>query len=387
GGTRSYVWGPWFGCGGGTCEAIYQRIYNGSTLVNVSRDFSIGRYGGMEERQCSIDGVPGTFTCWYVDPARAQGLASWAKPSWGRSPVTKPFYVFDRAGREERHWLTDDTGYATGVRADKPITANARTALTWRTGEVLCDETAGRGTCDRPPPGPTLPDPMRHLGVSLEASGVPLRGDFDANGKQDVLWYAAGPASEILVKGGAFVTTVSLTVNYSYWPVVGDFNGDGYDDVFWYQPGSGFDYLWQGTVYGFLGRGAKADGDFRAFTGDFDGDGRADIFWYGPGADLDYLWFGDADGGFTGQGINETGDTTPVVGDYNDDGEDDVIWYGPGSSPDGIWYGRASRSFQAANLTVNGTYDAPLPGDYDGNGHSDVIWYGKGGRPDYLWRY
>ena len=226
--------------------------------------------------------------------------------------------------------------------------------------------------------------------ITVRGTYQPLVGDFNGDRRDDILWFgnAANPDYLWLGKPDGSFAGRDISIGRSYdRPMVGNFNGDRYDDVFWYQPGSGFDYLWHGTGYGFAGANIKASGEYRAFAGDFDGDHRSDIFWYGPGAALDYLWYGDADGGFTGQGINETGDTFPVVGDYNSDGEDDIIWYGPGSRPDGLWYGRSGRTFQAANLTVSGSYDAPLPGDYDGNGHDDVIWYGRGAKPDYLWRY
>ncbi len=226
--------------------------------------------------------------------------------------------------------------------------------------------------------------------VTVRGVYQPLVGDFNRDRRDDILWYGTAANPDYLWLGqrnGSF-TGKDIAVGRAYdRPMVGDFNGDRYDDVLWYQPGTGFDYLWQGTGYGFAGQNIKADGNYRAFAGDFDGDRRSDIFWYGPGQALDYLWFGDTDGGFTGQGINETGDTQPVIGDYNDDGRDDIIWYGAGSRPDGTWYGGSARTFRAANVTVNGNYDAPLPGDYDGNGNDDVLWYGAGAKPDYLWSY
>lgn len=112
----------------------------------------------MVERTCSMVGVVGTFPCWHVDPAKAQGVSTWRLPAFGKSPITKPFYVFDRDGREQRHWLRADTGYAVGIR-DKPVTANARTSLVWAEGEVLCDVTTGRGA-PSPPPPPPLPPPL-----------------------------------------------------------------------------------------------------------------------------------------------------------------------------------------------------------------------------------
>jgi hypothetical protein len=149
---RKYAWGPWFGCStGSTCESIYASLVAGDKL-DTAFDPTVTRYGGMQQRVCNLDGVGDGLTCWYVDPALAQGSKGWTGGTYngtstGVTPLPKPFYVVEANGREYRVWIPDDTGYDIGITASKPITANARTSLTWTRTALLCDVTSQRGEC------------------------------------------------------------------------------------------------------------------------------------------------------------------------------------------------------------------------------------------------
>lgn len=145
---RKYAWGPWLECQSGTlCESLFSSLLV-NDMLTVDQDMGVSSTGGMELRTCTIQGI-GTVTCGYVDPAKAQGYKAFATFPGGNgvSPLTAPFYVFDAGGREYRYWLRADTGYSQTIEADKPITANARTSLTWRNLDNLCDNTMNRGAC------------------------------------------------------------------------------------------------------------------------------------------------------------------------------------------------------------------------------------------------
>src|SRR5690606_37465102 len=81
---------------------------------------------------------------------------------------------------------------------------------------------------------------------TVEQPPVGVAGDFDGDGKTDVLHYGPGPGQDRIHWGGnnGTFTTATLTVNGVYTPVVGDFDGDGKDDIFWYAPGPAADSMW-----------------------------------------------------------------------------------------------------------------------------------------------
>ncbi len=116
---RASVWAPWLGCRNGVCEAFYQAMYDPAG-PKVRVDDTVTRTGGMVTRTCRVPGF-GDVPCAYVDPAKAEGFSDWRIPSWGRSPVSAPFYVLSLNGYEYRVWLRNDTGYdatITAVEAD-----------------------------------------------------------------------------------------------------------------------------------------------------------------------------------------------------------------------------------------------------------------------------
>ncbi|MBK5220675.1 MAG: VCBS repeat-containing protein, partial [Thermoleophilia bacterium] len=75
----------------------------------------------------------------------------------------------------------------------------------------------------------------------------------------------------------------------------GDFNGDGKADILWYGPGDAFDSMWYGTSNpGEFATGVNVTvkGTYIPVPGDFNGDRNSDVLWYGPGAEPDSIWFG-----------------------------------------------------------------------------------------------
>jgi len=179
---RAYAWGAWYYCSTDSrCEDAYSSILTGDRL-DIGTDSGVGHLGGMEKRTCNVLGLGEGLTCYYIDPARAQGSRSWTYGTYDPlrpdylTPLPKPFYDIELDGREYRIWVRDDTGFDIGITAVKPVTSNARTSVVWTRASNLCDITAQRGDCAKArvadtPWGPLTVDPFGSID-SMEVSAL-----------------------------------------------------------------------------------------------------------------------------------------------------------------------------------------------------------------------
>jgi hypothetical protein len=441
---RHAAWFPWgYPCT--LCQAEFAAMTTGD-FANISLVDGISVTGGAEARTCAVAGVAGTVPCWYID-ARVgviEGATSWARadPSGGSptvapAPLAEAFYVLERSGREERHFLAVDTGYPIDISGSRQLGKNARprsnqagSGVTWVSGSGLCDLTAQRGACAPPPPSGISSSPL-----SVNGTYRPVSLDADGDGRGDVLWYAPGSGRELLWLGegsGRFTSVAVAAVTTTYddvvvldvdgngrddvlwysrrtgaaqlWaaagdgqflplnllaapgkrPVALDRDGDGADELFWYGPGTGTDAwaVWNGA--GFTLTPVTVSGSYQPFAADFDGNGREDLFWYAPGSGADRVWLHRVDGGTTGVSVTVDGSFVPLLADVDGDGAVDVFWYAAGTAPDSLWFG--GPSFTRRSQTVTANY-APIVADLGGDGRDDLLWYAPGSGRDPWWRW
>src|SRR6266705_1945401 len=126
-------------------------------------------------------------------------------------------------------------------------------------------------------------------------------GDFDGDGKADILWRNAltGETYIWLMNGLSTASqgSVALVDPALGWQVqgVGDFDGDGRADILWRNSSTGENYL-----YAMNGLTIASEGYLRTVAdqawqvkgvGDFDGDGKADILWRNTVTGEDYAYF------------------------------------------------------------------------------------------------
>jgi hypothetical protein len=228
--------------------------------------------------------------------------------------------------------------------------------------------TLHRGSRDRRFATMTLPSPGQR---------IPLAGDFDGNGRDEIIWYAPGPdPDELWSWNGSGFDRSPLRVNGHFRPQVGDLDGDGRDDVIWYAPGPAQDYIWYGTATRgrFESVPVTVNGHYRVAVADLDGDGRDDVVWHAPGPAHDYIWYGLGRGRFQSVHVRVNGDFIPLAGDFDGDRRHDIYWYAPGPASDFIWYGSPNRGgFHSILLDVFGHYQ-PVTGDFDRDCRSDILW-------------
>jgi hypothetical protein len=174
--------------------------------------------------------------------------------------------------------------------------------------------------------------------------------DFDGNGKADLLWRnAGGELVSWLMNGSAISASADVTSGGSAvrpdasWSVagVGDFNGDGKADVLW-RDTSGEVAAWlmdgssiaQGGDLTANGAAVRPDASWSvAGVGDFNGDGKADVLWRSASGTLSEWQMNGtaiaASGFLTAHGTAVAPDASwhiVQIGDFNGDAQSDILW-------------------------------------------------------------
>jgi hypothetical protein len=220
----------------------------------------------------------------------------------------------------------------------------------------------------------------------------PLVGDFAGDQADDIFWYAAGSATDVLwvaqsgARGSESFTRVRFSVDGTYRPVVGDFVGDDYDDILWYRPGAAQDPMWASvssddvfanTVW------LSVDGSYRPeVVRDYrDGVHKDRILWQRTekGSDVVSRFDGDGLGGYASETVQVRTDQTPLPGDWDGDGLDDLLLYGPGAIDDAFWLTGTDGGFAEHELAINGVYQ---PVTVIGAERDGVFLFGSGPSPD-----
>ncbi len=214
----------------------------------------------------------------------------------------------------------------------------------------------------------------------------PVIGDFDADGRAEIIWYGPGRTSDARWdwNGNGFASA-GLTINGNYATVVGDFDGNGTDDIVFYAPGTAGDSVWLNRkAGGYVSTRLTVNGTYFPFRGDFDGNGADDVIWYAPGTTRDSIWFGSAGARFSSQAFSVNLSYAPVVADLGADGRDDLLWYAKGDVED-LWtrWG-TNRSRQSVALNLGGANQAVV-GGFSAGGGDGVLWYGPGALADRIW--
>jgi hypothetical protein len=197
------------------------------------------------------------------------------------------------------------------------------------------------------------------FGNLLDGTHAIYTGDYNGDGKLDLLvynnsdgtfWFGISSGTAITWTQAAATSGYGNLLGQGHRILTGDFNGDGKSDVLFYYNGDSS--WWMGVSNGTAltwhqaGNSAAAgnlvDWSYRMFSGDYDGDGKSDVAYYNS-VDGSF-WLGLSDGnqlawksGGTGAAmIGDLADPERLLfgGDYDGDGKADALSY---SSGDGNW--------------------------------------------------
>jgi len=208
--------------------------------------------------------------------------------------------------------------------------------------------------------------------------------DFNGDGKADMLWRQSSGALAIWDMNCATVTSTgsvafqgsALTPDAS-WNVagVGDFDGDGKADVLWRQS-SGALAMWDmngatvtsSNTVTYQGNALTPDASWSvAGVGDFNGDGNADLLWRQGSTGTLAMWLMNgsnvsSSSAITYQGNQVTPDASwsiVEVGDFNGDGNTDLMWRQAGTGVLSEWLMSGSQIASTATPASGGNSVAP----------------------------
>ncbi|WP_235355233.1 FG-GAP-like repeat-containing protein [Aliterella atlantica] len=209
----------------------------------------------------------------------------------------------------------------------------------------------------------SLLNPSRVTDTNWKPVGT---GDFNSDGKTDILWrHNSGYVSVWFMNGANLISSAALNpsrVTDTNWKPVGtgDFNNDGKTDILW-RHDSGYVSVWFMNGANLISSAALNPGRVTDIawkpvgTGDFNNDGTTDILWRHDSGYLS-VWFMNGANLISGSLLNPSrvADTAwkPVgTGDFNNDGKTDILW----RRDDGY----VSVWFMDGNSLVSGTYLNP----------------------------
>lgn len=270
----------------------------------------------------------------------------------------------------------------------------------------------GRGITDRATVIVTVSERVDQFGTAAVwtkgfslAGETPLVGDFDADGRADIVTFTRGSYMDAWVAlnnkaNGSFGSPKKWHDNFvadGEKAAVGDFNGDGRDDVLTFTRSPAND------VYVGLSDGSRfvaskwnddfgPDGEF-VTVGDFNGDGKDDLITFrrnnvngvrvalsdGTKFNASTQWLT----GFSPKGHK------PRVGDFNHDGKDDIVSFASGTDGSrevfvalstGSGFNKASR--WASRL--GGADQTPDVGDFNGDGYDDIVVFTQRSEADVI---
>jgi Ca2+-binding RTX toxin-like protein len=234
---------------------------------------------------------------------------------------------------------------------------------------------------------------LQFTNETIRIGGLAVRNDFNSDGKADIIFRNSTNNNVILWEGNGLTpinlatqqATIGTALAANTIVGTGDFNSDGRSDVL-FQNANGDIVFWPGkglapatppvTIGSVAGLNLTVVG-----TGDFTGDKKADVLLQDNLGNI-VLWQGNGSAPVTqtstigSVGIN-SGWTIAGTGDFNADGTTDILWRHT-TGAIGVWLGNGLAPVTAAQKAVIGSVDNTwqIEGvdDFNGDSKSDILW-------------
>lgn len=219
--------------------------------------------------------------------------------------------------------------------------------------------------------------------------GVAGTGDFNHDGKSDILWRGAnGSVAMWLMTGGVVTSGFTIGVVPTAWSVVGvgDFNADGTSDILW-RNSDGTASIWQmnganpGAILSAGNIGVASSGWSVVGVGKFFGtNSKADILWRNvKGTVAIWRMNGLAIQSASTVGVASTDWSVAGVGDFNGDGTSDILWRNMNGTT-AMWLLNNGAFASGGTIgVVPSSWTIAAVRDFSGEGRADIFWRNTNG--------